>query len=170
VLVGPPGAGKSSVGNELAAILGVGFRDTDADVERRTGKSVSDIFVEDGEASFRALEEEAVAAALADHPGVLALGAGAILSSRTRDRLEGQTVVHLHVGLAAAMSRLEMNRSRPLLLGNVRGRWQELSREREPVYQALASVTVDTDGRTPREVAEAVAAALNGRRDEERPT
>jgi len=160
VLVGPPGSGKSTVGRVLAATLDVGFRDTDDDIERVTGSSISDLFVQQGEPSFRALEVDAVRAGLDEHHGVLALGAGAVLDSGTRELLEGQNVVYLRVGLAAAMQRLEMNRSRPLLLGNVRGRWQELALQREPLYEGLASVTVVTDGRDPVAIADEIVAAL----------
>ncbi|HEU4425282.1 MAG TPA: shikimate kinase, partial [Pilimelia sp.] len=84
VIVGPPGAGKTTIGELVAAALGVGFRDTDADVEAMAGKSVPDIFVEDGEAAFRTLERQAVAAALASFDGVLALGGGAVMAEQTR--------------------------------------------------------------------------------------
>src|SRR5260370_34295142 len=84
VLVGPPGAGKTTVGQLVAARLAVPFRDTDTDVAHRAGKPVLDIFVDDGEEAFRALEREAVAAALAEHPGVLALGGGAAAAGPTR--------------------------------------------------------------------------------------
>jgi shikimate kinase len=170
VLVGPPGSGKSTVGRSLAATLGVDFRDTDDDVEASTGSSIADLFVERGEAFFREQEVEAVAVALGEHTGVLALGAGAILDDRTRKRLSGRTVVHLRVGLAAAMGRLEMNRSRPLLLGNVRGLWQELAAQREPLYQEVATLTVDTDKQTPDEIAQTIVTALAdaGRVEDER--
>ena len=160
VLVGAPGSGKTRVGTLLAETWHVGFRDTDADIEQSTGLSVSDIFVERGEAEFRELEREAVADALAEHSGVLALGGGAVLSIETRQLLQGHTVVHLEVGLAAAMKRLHMNRSRPLLVGNVRGQWQRLSDERQPLYAEVATVTVDTDHRTPKEVAGVIVAEL----------
>jgi shikimate kinase len=160
VLVGPPGSGKTTVGRALAQRLGVTFRDTDLDIEDATGSSISDVFVREGEPYFRDLEVSAVERALEEHLGVLALGAGAVLDPTTRQRLVGHPVVYLRVGLAAAMQRLEMNRSRPLLLGNVRGRWQELAAQREPLYGQLAVVTVDTDSRSPDEIVEAVASAL----------
>src|SRR5260370_34242687 len=87
VLVGPPGAGKTTVGQLVAARLAVPFRDTDTDVAHRAGKPGLDIFVDDGEEAFRALEREAVAAALAEHPGVLALGGGAVPAQPTRPRV-----------------------------------------------------------------------------------
>lgn len=153
VLVGSMGAGKSTVGRLLAERWGVGFRDTDADVEAAEGRSVSDIFVESGEPAFRALERDAVATALAEHDGVLALGGGAVLDETTRARLHGHRVVFLRVGLAEAASRVGMGVSRPLLLGNVRGKMKQLLDERTPVYESVATLRIDTDGRSADEVA-----------------
>lgn len=152
VLVGAPGAGKSTVGRLLAARLGVGFRDTDDDVERAAGKSIGDIFVDDGEPEFRALEREAVAVALAGHDGVLALGGGAVADPGTRERLSDHRVVFLDVGLADAASRVGLNRDRPLLVGNPRAQLKKLLDQRRPLYQQVATMTVDTAGRTPEEV------------------
>jgi shikimate kinase len=160
VLVGNPGSGKTTVGKTLARQLGVSFRDTDRDVETAQGASISDIFVEQGEQQFRELERDAVATALLEHDGVLAVGGGAVLSSETRAQLKTATVAYLKVGLAAAMQRLHMNRSRPLLVGNVRGRWQQLAQDREPLYLDVATFSVDTDNRTPQEVAHHITTRL----------
>lgn len=157
VLVGPMGAGKTTVGELLAARWGVQVRDTDADIVAAQGKEISEIFVDDGEAAFRALEREAVARALAEHDGVLSLGGGAVLDPGTRDLLAGHTVVFLNVGLTDAVKRVGLGTSRPLLMGNVRGRIKALLDERAPVYTSVATFTVDTDGRTPDEVADQVA-------------
>jgi shikimate kinase len=162
VLVGSMGAGKTTVGRLVAERLRVGFRDTDDDVEAAAGRSVADIFVEDGEQEFRALERRAVAAALTEHAGVLALGGGAVLDPDTRALLAGRPVVFLRVGLAAAAQRVGLGVSRPLLLGNVRGRIKQLLDERTPVYEAVARHTVETDGRTAAEVADEVSALLDG--------
>lgn len=157
VLVGPMGAGKTTVAGLLGAAWGVPVRDTDDDIERAQGRSVSDIFVDSGEAHFRALEVAAVASALESHDGVLALGGGAVLDPATRERLAGHTVVFLRVGLSDAVSRVGLGGGRPLLLGNMRGRIKQLLDERTPVYESVATHTVDTDGRTANEVAGEVA-------------
>ena len=146
------GAGKSTVASLLANAWDVEVRDTDADVEALEGRSVSDIFVDEGEAYFREREVEAVAKALAEHPGVLALGGGAVLDPRTREALRGHRVVFLKVGLSEAVKRVGLGTGRPLLLGNVRARVKQLLEERTPVYESVADLHVDTDGRTPAQV------------------
>jgi len=160
VLVGPMGAGKTTVAGVLAERWGVAVRDTDTDVEAAEGRPISDIFVDSGEAHFRELERAAVAAALGAHDGVLALGGGAVLDPTTRELLAGQPVVFLRVGLSEAVKRVGLGSSRPLLLGNVRGRIKALLDERTPIYESVATVAVDTDGRSPDEVADAIVAEL----------
>lgn len=161
VLVGPPGSGKSTVAHALAERWQLTARDTDEDVEATAGKPVSDIFVDDGEPAFRELERAAVARALAEHDGVLALGGGSVLDPATRDALAayrqaGGIVVFLDVSLAHAAPRVGFNQSRPLLLGNPRARWQALMTERRPVYEEVATFTVSTDDVRPAEVAERI--------------
>ncbi len=153
VLVGPMGAGKTTVAGLLADAWGVTVLDTDEVVEQAEQRSVSDIFVDEGEAYFRERERAAVAEALAGHPGVLALGGGAVLDPTTRAELRGHRVVFLSVGLSDAVKRVGLGSARPLLLGNVRGRIKALLAERLPVYQEVATLVVDTDGRTAEEVA-----------------
>ncbi len=162
VLVGPMGAGKTTVAELLARRWGVAVRDTDADIVAAQGREISDIFVDDGEAVFRALEREAVARALAEHDGVLSLGGGAVLDEDTRALLADHTVVFLQVGLTDAVKRVGLGTSRPLLMGNVRSRVKALLDERTPIYASVATHTVDTDGRTPDEVADEVEALLEG--------
>ena len=160
VLVGPMGAGKTTIAALLAEEWGISARDTDADVEALEGRAISDIFVDSGEAHFRDLERKAVAEALATHDGVLALGGGAVLDPVTRELLADQTVVFLRVGLTDAVKRVGLGSSRPLLLGNVRSRIKALLDERTPVYESVATHVVDTDGRTPEEVAAEIVAAV----------
>ena len=160
VLVGPMGAGKSTVAGLLAQRWGTTVRDTDQDIEAAEGRQISEIFVDDGEEHFRALERAAVADALAGHPGVLALGGGAVLDPGTRAALAGQTVAFLNVGLSDAVKRVGLGVGRPLLLGNVRSRIKALLDERLPIYREVATVQVGTDGRTPEDVAAEVAEAV----------
>lgn len=157
VLVGPMGAGKTTVAGLLAGRWGLGVRDTDHDVEAVAGKAISEIFVDDGEDHFRTLERAAVTSALAAHPGVLALGGGSVLDADTRADLSGHRVVFLQVGLTDAVKRVGLGVGRPLLLGNMRSRIKGLLDERHPVYASVAQITVETDGRTPEDVADEVA-------------
>jgi shikimate kinase len=140
------------VGRLLAAQLGVGFRDTDEDVEAVAGKSISDIFFEDGEARFRELERAAVAKALAEHDGVLSLGGGAVLDAGTRALLRAHCVVFLSVGLADAAKRVGLSRDRPVLALNPRATLHALLEERLPLYREVATVEIVTDGRAPEDV------------------
>lgn len=158
VLVGPPGAGKTSVGRAVAQLLGVGFRDTDHDVERDAGKAVSDIFIDDGEARFRVLEQAAVADALSGHDGVLALGGGAVVDPRTRELLSGRRVLYLRVGLADAARRVGLARDRPMLALNPRAHLRMLMDQRHPLYAEVSAAEVSTGGRTVDAVAAEVAA------------
>ncbi|CAJ63879.1 MULTISPECIES: shikimate kinase [Frankia] len=160
VLVGAPGAGKTTVGTRLAQRWGVGFRDTDADVEAELGRSVADIFIEFGEEYFRAAEARAVAAALAEHRGIVALGGGAVLDAATRALLAGHRVVYLEVGVSDAVRRVGLARDRPLLVEGPRARLTALLKARQPLYAEVAAVVIDTAGRQPDEVADLVAAAL----------
>ncbi|MEU8522020.1 shikimate kinase [Streptomyces sp. NPDC048577] len=165
VLVGPMGSGKSTVGALLAALLGAPYRDTDADIVAAQGREISDIFVEDGEECFRALERDAVRTALAEHEGVLALGGGAILDADTRALLDGLPVVYLSMGVEEAVRRVGLNTARPLLAVNPRRQWRELMDARRPLYTEVARVAVTTDDRTPEEVASAVLDALELKKD-----
>lgn len=160
VLVGPPGSGKTTVGRLLARRWDLSFRDTDEDVVATAGKPISDIFVDDGEAAFRTLERAAVAAALAEHDGVLALGGGAVLDPTTREALRGHTVVFLDVTLEAAVRRVGMARDRPLLFINPRAQLNALLKERRPLYEEVATATVATGDRPAPAVADDVAGAV----------
>jgi shikimate kinase len=161
VLVGPPGALVAETAVELGRLLGLPVRDTDADVERAVGMPVGDLFVERGETEFRELERFAAVEALAGHEGVLALGGGAVADPRTEQDLAGQRVVFLDVAVADAARRLGFNTERPAGMGSPRAQWLRLMEGRRPLYEAVAAVTVPTDGLTPEQVARAVAAALD---------
>lgn len=161
VLVGAPGAGKSSVGAVLADLLKVPLRDVDSDIEAAEGRSISDIFTSDGEDHFRSLERTAVASALAEHAGVLALGGGAVLDPDTRDLLRGHQVVFLAVSMPQGVQRTGMAANRPLLVGvNPRATFKSLLDARLPLYREVAVLEVDTDTRNVVEVADVITREL----------
>ncbi|MDN3358326.1 shikimate kinase [Actinomadura sp. DC4] len=160
VVIGPPGSGKTTVGELLAERLGVAFRDTDHDVEATAGKPIGDIFVDDGEERFRALERSAVGEALAAHEGVVALGGGAILDPVTRSALDGLPVVYLEVGLSDAVKRVGLASARPLLVLNPRSQFRKLMEERRPIYEGLASIRVLTDDREPAAIVDEIVEGL----------
>ncbi len=163
ILIGPPGAGKTTIGTMLAARLRVPFTDTDAVVEAVAGKPVGDIFVTDGEPEFRRLEREAVAATLDGRDGVIGLGGGAVMDPRTRTRLAGRRVVYLETGFTELAKRVGLDRARPLLIGtSPRAQLKALLEQRLPVYDSLAWLTVGTDGRDPEEIAAEIAATVTG--------
>jgi len=160
VIVGPPGAGKTTVGEAVAELLGVPFTDTDAIIEAKAGKPIPEIFFDDGEPHFRDLEREAIAESLGSFGGVLALGGGAILNESTRAALAAHTVVFLSVELTDAVKRVGLGAGRPLLSVNPRATLKFLMEERRPLYAAVATYTIKTDARPPEEIAEELAALL----------
>lgn len=160
ILVGPMGVGKSTVGELVAERLGCAYRDTDGDIVAEQGRTIADIFVDEGEPTFRAIEKQAVHRALAGYDGVLALGGGAILDADTRALLAGQPVVYLSMDVEEAVKRTGLNTARPLLAVNPRRQWRELMDARRHLYTEVATAVVATDGRTPEEVAQAVLDAL----------
>jgi shikimate kinase len=156
VLVGVPGAGKTTVGKLLAKSLNQDFFDSDQVIETQAGKSVSDIFTQDGESVFRNLEHDVITQLLQEAGGVLALGGGALGNVDTRNAVKEATAIWLVAGLAQAVDRVGMNRNRPLLLGNVRGQLAELMTAREPLYQEVATIVIDTSKLSPDEVVSSI--------------
>ena len=155
ILIGPPGAGKSTIGKQLARSLNRSFTDTDDIIEARTGSTISQIFIDQGEPWFRELEVELVLKAVAEIDGVLSLGGGAPLSQPAQELLQSIStpIVFLDVSLATAAPRVGFNRDRPLLLNNPRAAWQSLMEKRRPIYESVATHIVSVDGLTPKEVA-----------------
>ena len=162
VVVGPPGAGKSTVGRALADRLGVPFHDVDAAIEAAQGRTISDIFLDDGEAVFRDLERAEVARSLEQERGVVALGGGAVMDPLTEEALGGHVVVFLDVAIADASKRIGFDRSRPLLAVNPRASWVAMMNHRRPTYTRVATLTVDTAARTPDEVVDLIVPQLQG--------
>ena len=155
ILIGPPGAGKSSDGKALGKLLKVTYTDTDALIEARTGKKISEIFVEDGEESFRTLEAQILAECLQIKDGVLSLGGGAILNPNSQALVASSesSIIFLDVSISQAAPRVGFNKDRPLLLINPRQQWLALMEKRRPIYEALASHRIVTDHKKAAEVA-----------------
>lgn len=166
VLIGSPGSGKSTVGEALARRLDADLLCTDTEIEKRAGKPIGDIFVEDGEEHFRALEREVVAEGLRAWEGVIAVGGGAVLDQETRKDLAEHHVVYLQVDFGEAAKRVGMDVARPLLSGNPRTRLRKLLNERLPVYEGLASVTVPTTDFHPEEIVDTIVSSLPGKVDQ----
>ena len=162
ILIGPPGSGKSSVGKSLAQRMGVEFSDTDTIIEKKCNKSISDIFVESGEAYFREIERTVVLDRLENGEGILSLGGGSVLDQQAQSALRNSPtpIFFLDVSLASASPRVGFNRDRPLLVGNPRAKWQELMNARRPIYEELATFTVSTDELTPSQVSSKIVELL----------
>ncbi len=157
VLIGPPGSGKSSVGKALAKKLHGTLRDTDAAIEEVAGKKISQIFIDDGEDTFRALEKKIVAETLQSNFTVVSLGGGAILDEDSQRAIRTAThVIFLDVSIAQAAPRVGFAKDRPLLAINPRQKWLELMAKRRPVYESLATLTLSTDNKKPDEVAQEI--------------
>jgi shikimate kinase len=163
VLIGPPGCGKSTVGRGLSHELTQSFSDTASMTEDREKSSISDIFTEQGEGYFRAIEEEVVAQALSTENGVLSLGGGAILSEVTQELLRnsGSEIVFLDVSITGAAPRIGFNRDRPLLIDNPRARWVALMAQRRHIYESLATHVINTDDKSPNETVDSLRKELS---------
>lgn len=161
VLVGPPGAGKSTIGRKLARELGVDLYDTDAGIEERAGRTIPEIFAEDGEPEFRRMEEEVVRDAVLAGHGVVSLGGGSVLSAATRALLRDRTVVYLEISVGEGLRRTGASTNRPLLNGDDPAKkYRELMKIRRPLYREVATVRVRTDGRSPGRVVRMILAKL----------
>ncbi len=157
ILIGPPGAGKTTVGRYLARELGLTLIDTDQAIEEESNRTISEIFTEEGETYFRELEKRIVKRELRSAGAVIALGGGAVMDPEIEDLLQNEKdVIYLAVSIANAAPRVGFNRERPLLLGNPRQQWLSLMKERKAIYDRLAKITVSTDNRKPAEVVEEI--------------
>lgn len=161
VLVGLPGAGKSTIGRRLSKALGVSLLDTDAAIEKQTGRSIADIFVTDGEEEFRRVEEGVVRAALVEHDGVVSLGGGAVTSPGVCSALAGHIVIYLEVSAEEGILRTGGSTVRPLLAGPDRAeKFRALMARRASLYRRVATIRVDTNCHNPGAVVRYIVARL----------
>jgi shikimate kinase len=160
ILVGPPGSGKSTVGRQAAARLGVAFKDLDDDLRDAHGLEAGELVVELGRERFQQLEVEALRAVLGSFGGVLALGGGTPTAPGAAELLAGRAVVFLDVDLDNLLRREGLLPLHPWLLPNPRAHLRQLLTERRPVYEAVSSATVSTSGREPADVLADVLDAL----------
>jgi shikimate kinase len=168
VLIGLPGSGKSTIGRRLSKALGLTFLDTDAEIERRTGRTIAEIFGTDGEPGFRRIEEEVIRAALHDHEGILSLGGGAVTADGVRDALAGHTVIYLEISAAEGVRRTSGGTVRPLLAGPDRAeKFRTLMSERVPLYRRVATIRINTNRRNPGAVVRNIIGLLEDSRQQQ---
>ena len=156
VFVGAPGSGKTTIGKQVAQKLGVEFIDVDNEIEMDEKTTISDIFVQKGEAYFRQLERAKISDLLNSFHGVLSLGGGSVLDESTRQALAIAPVVWLKVSSGDASSRVGLGLSRPVLMGNVRSTLVKLLEERTPLYEEVADWEIDTSKKSIEEVVQEV--------------
>jgi shikimate kinase len=162
IFIGPPGSGKSSVGKEVAAMLKLSHIDTDQLIEEKSGKRISDIFLDDGEPAFRRMEREIVLEVLQQDNCVISLGGGSVIDSEVADKLRVEpNVIYLEVSISNAAPRVGFNAERPLLVANPRQQWLKLMEDRKPIYEGLGRKRISTDNRKPREIAREIAGLLS---------
>lgn len=155
ILIGAPGAGKSTVGKALSRELSTSFEDTDAKIVEEQGQSISEIFAKDGENFFRAVEREVVLSALHSNKGVISLGGGAVLDQTVQSEIisSGAAVIYLKVGLSNVISRISNRSDRPLISNQPEKDWLKILKAREGIYKKLATIEISTDNKKAHEVA-----------------
>jgi len=158
ILIGPMGSGKTTIGKLIATHLNLPFRDTDQVIEEESGKSVSEIFLEDGEDSFRAIEKSVLRKELLSDDTILALGGGAPMSIDAQSALRAiaSPVIYFDISLSSVAPRIGFNRDRPLLLNNPRGQWELLMQERRPIYESIADTVIDVNGKSEMDIVDEI--------------
>ena len=162
IFIGPMGSGKSTIGKAVASALGLPFRDTDSIIEEREDMPVSQIFIDKGEDYFRTVEKKVLRDELLNDGSILALGGGAPISVDAQSALKVSSapVIYLDISLSSVAPRIGFNRDRPLLLHNPRGQWQTLMEVRRPIYESIANVVIDVNGKSQRQIIEEALGAL----------
>jgi shikimate kinase len=152
------GSGKTTIGKLIATKFNLPFRDTDHIIEQENGKSVSEIFLEDGEDKFRALEKSVLRKELLSDDTILALGGGAPISIDAQSALKAiaSPVIYFDISLASVAPRIGFNRDRPLLLNNPRGQWELLMQERRPIYEAIADKVIDVNAKSESDIVDEI--------------
>ena len=162
IFIGPMGSGKSTIGKAVASALGLPFRDTDSIIEEREEMPVSQIFIDKGEDYLRTVEKKVLRDELLNDGSILALGGGAPISVDAQSALKVSSapVIYLDISLASVAPRIGFNRDRPLLLHNPRGQWQTLMEVRRPIYESIANVVIDVNGKSQKQIVEEALGAL----------